>query len=1614
MAMDSFDCLLSELKQKSVNKSQQGTSFEVLMKRFFIISPLYHELFSDVWLWNEFPYNGGKHDFGIDLVAKMNGIDEYCAIQCKFYAEDYSIQKSDVDTFLSASGKAFFVNGEPKRYSDRIVVSTTDKWSKTAEDTIEGQNPAVTRIRLKDLKESGIDWDSFKLNNLDTMKRDQLRHVRPHQKKAIDKVIEGFKTASRGKLIMACGTGKTYTSLKIAEELTEGKGNILFLVPSISLLNQTLLEWSAQCKYDFSVFAICSDPKASKNADDGNRVSDTVIPATTNVESLCSYYEKGWEKTKFKLFFSTYQSIEVIHNFQKKTGLTFDLVICDEAHRTTGVTLANEDESNFVRVHDNSYLKANKRLYMTATPRIYGDDSKAKANDAGAELCSMDDEEKYGKEFFRLGFSEAVSLGLLSDYKVIVLAVDEKYVSRALQGLLTDSSKELVLDDAVKIIGCLNGLSKRTLYEGEKSYFINDPNPMKRAVAFSSSIKASKKFVEMFGQIQEELKIYGEDDSLVTVELEHVDGTNNALYRKEKIEWLKDNIADNHCRVLSNARCLSEGIDVPALDSVIFLNPRSSIVDIIQSVGRVMRKAEGKQYGYIILPIGIPAGIEPEQALSDNERYKIVWDVLQALRAHDDRFNNTINKIDLNHKKPDNISIFGVSGRYDDETDDDPSKGTRSYQNIEYHFEELQQWKESIYAKIVQKCGSRRYWENWAKDIADIANRHIEEIKILVKKPEIKPTFQEFVKALRSNLNQSINPSDAIEMLAEHMITKPVFDALFENYEFVKNNPVSQIMQDMLEILNEKAIDKEQEILENFYLSVQERAKGIDNAEGKQKIIIELYEQFFKNALPKQVEKLGIVYTPVEVVDFIINSVNSVLVNRFNKCINDKGIHVLDPFTGTGTFIVQLLRSGLLSKDNLLYKYTNEIHANEIVLLAYYIAAINIEETFHDLSQSEDYVPFEGIVLTDTFAMTEKQKAKKASGADVLSYMFAKNSARAEKQLKAPITVIIGNPPYSVGQKSGNDNNQNTSYEFLDQTIAETYVARSNSTLTRNAYDTYIKAFRWATDRIGDNGVIGFVTNGSFLDATALDGFRECLVEEFNYVYVYNLKGDQRTQGERSRREGGKIFGSGSRAPIAITILVKKKGVKKERRIHYYEVEDYLSREQKLEKLKSHGSMENVSWKTIVPNDNNDWINQRKQSYMNFTVIGDKSGSNISSYFSDNYASGLLTNRDPWLYNYSEDVAKNNAYRMIEFYNQEKERIWKEIDDEYVPKLGRLNKKAIEKIVTEIKNNDTHRISWSAGLVSSLAGKKEICSDSTRIVKVMYRPFCKKYLAYNRAIIERPSKWEKIYPENYENYVICISGTGSKKGFSALITDCSQDLQLLANAQCYPLYMYDKREVDNLTQISLFDDSERQLYDYTRRFAISDDILNAFTEKYRKNISKEDIFYYVYAVLHDKYYVSTYAENLIKEMPRIPFLKGFDEYVKIGKELAELHLNYETIVDASSLGLNVTIKNNNYKVRKMSFKKSGKDVDRSTIIFNESITINNIPERAYQYIVNGRSPMEWIMESYRIKTDQDSGIIDDPNTYGDDKYIYNLLISSISISIKTLDIIDSMPEYLEI
>lgn len=1596
--------ILELLEKNSESTREKGSKFEILIKNWFLTKKLYADNIKEIWLWDEFPYRDqfGGSDSGIDLVI-YNEKDEFVAIQCKFYKQDSEISKSDVDTFISTSAKLFEVDGEKRKFSGRIFVSTTNKWSKKANNLIENQEINVQRISRDQLENSDVDWSKIYSGKLGKEARRQSKIIREHQKEAIYSVNEYFKENDRGKLIMACGTGKTFTSLKIAENETNKNGLVLFLVPSIALLGQALQEWSNDVDIDTKLYpiCICSDSKISgkKIKGDNNIISvvDLASPATTDIEKIIIRLDEIKNKKGMKVIFSTYQSIDVIIKAQKellernKTFGIFDLIICDEAHRTTGVILKDKDESNFVKVHKNEFIKAKKRLYMTATPRLYDDSSKSKVKEKNIELCSMDDKNLYGEEIYRIGFGKAVEKGLLTDYKVLILTLNSSQIPKELQSIIANGENEFKVDDATKLIGCINGLSKQILETGGivKS---TDPEPMKRAVAFCRDIKTSKKITNNLNNYSETYISSLKEEAqrkMVDITSKHIDGGMNALERDELLSWLKEDSGDKECRVLTNARCLSEGVDVPNLDAVLFLSSKNSQVDVVQSVGRVMRKAPNKKYGYIIIPVLIPSNKKPEESLNDNETYKVIWSVLNALRAHDDRFNASVNKIDINKKKPENI-IIGTPDNSGSDFVGEVKESNPIYQQTLFPIDIVQN---AIYAKMVEKVGDRKYFEQWAKDVAKIAQIQIDRIKDLIaKSEEHKKAFNNFVKGLQENINSSIDSEEAIEMLSQHIITKPIFEALFENYSFVKNNPISSSMEEILNLLLEQQFEKETAELKEFYADVRVRVGNIDNSEGKQKIIVELYEKFFKTAFPKLVDKLGIVYTPIEVVDFIINSVEDVLKKEFNRSLTDENVNILEPFVGTGTFISRLLQSGNIKPKDLERKYKKEIFANEIVLLAYYIATVNIENIYHDLNNEAEYKEFEGICLTDTFQLGEDKEESQ-----LIFNSFKENSERVKRQKNAPLQIIFGNPPYTIGQNSANDNAQNKKYPILDNRILETYSKESSAGLNKALYDAYIKAFRWATDRLNKNGgVIGFVTNGAWIDGTATSGFRKTIEKEFSSIYIFNLRGNQRTSGEISRREGGKIFGGRSRTPIAITLLVKNPNEEKEKaKIHYYDIGDYLTREEKLSKIndfKSIGSKK-MDWQILNPNEEGDWINQRNDKFKDFIPLIDKDNKNNKETFFTMSSNGVVTSRDSWVYSYSKVNLEKNMRETIDFYNKE------------VEKILNTRKKDKNKAIEDIIDTNPVNISWSADLKKKANSYKFDEFYKSDIVISLYRPFTKQYLYFNKFWNERYSRQDKFKA----SLSIGTIGIGGNKEFSITILKEIGDFQTLQNANFYPLYCVEEENKNK--DKSLFENSD-EIKEENKKDGISDYIFNLAKQKYSTKITKEDIFYYVYGFLHNEDYKKEFEADLKKLIPRLPLVDDyriFKTYSDIGRELADLHLNYENI-EKDKVIIVEGEENNNFKVEKMRFtSKDKKDV----IIFNSDIKIKNIPLEAYNYQVNGKSAIEWIMERYAITVDKDSQIENNPNLWCEEnknpRYILDLLLSVISLSVRTNELVKKLP-----
>lgn len=1564
--MATFNQLIDQINNNTTDNRDRGTAFEKMVVAYLENEPAYKNRYSNVWMLSDVPaeYGISKRDTGVDIVAKDRATGKLTAVQAKFYKG--KVGKDTINSFVAEASKNY--------YADGIIVTTTNEWNSNAENALEGLSKPITRIGLSQLEHADIDWQLFDFNSYNKGLKKSRKKLRDYQTKAIEKSLAYFKDHSRGKLIMAPGTGKTFTSLKIAEALMKDQDkqifNVLYLVPSIQLLSQTLFSWNSDVSDEIELqsFSVVSDSKASKRkrGTDDLSAKDVGFPATTDFTRLVEEYKalKDSDNKQMRGVFSTYQSIDVVGNAQKQGFPEFDLIIADEAHRTTGAKALNDDPSVFTKVHYNKNVQGKLRLYQTATPKIYGTEAKKKAEDDSVILASMDDQKLYGDEIFRMSFGEAVSRGYLTDYKVSVIAVSESYINKNMQNIMADDSNELKTDDIGKIIGVWNAMVKRNGANGAIT-----GAPLKRAIGFTDSILHSKMLANTFNHVVNDYLDDASEGSYY-VDVRHVDGTLNALQKKEALDWLETDIPENEARMLSNVRFLTEGIDVPNLDAVVFFSPKKSQVDIVQAVGRIMRKFEGKEYGYIILPIVLDTNVDPSVALDNNEKYKAVWQVLNALRSTDERFEAEINKLELNKKKSGKIKIIGVSTRPHDKVDEDRGKKAEEQQkteqlSLDIDNENITDLEKAFYGKIVKKVGDRRYLEDWSADVARIAQRHITKIKDLIEtQTGARKAFDVFIRGLRYNINDSIDEEQAIEMLAQHLITQPIFEALFDEYSFVHDNPVSKAMNDVVSAFSLFGFDKEQKELEPFYESVKLRASGIDNAEAKQKIIVTLYDKFFRTGFKKTTEQMGIVFTPVEVVDFIIKSVDWALKEYLGRSLADENVHILDPFTGTGTFITrtlqyfnQLMGAGVINYEAILRKYMHELHANEIVLLSYYIAAINIEAVFDEINgPDEGYVPFNGIVLTDTFESTEEQPT-------LDDKLFGANNARLKEQQKEPITVIIGNPPYSVGQKNANDDNQNEHYPKLEASIQSTYVKRSNSNLSKGLYDSYIKAFRWATDRLDDKGIIGFVTNGSFIDSGTTDGLRASLYEEFNQLYIFNLRGNQRTLGEQSRKEGGKIFGGGSRAPIAISILVKDGSNNHE--LFYHDIGDYLSREQKLDILGHTRSIDGTEWQNIQPDKNDDWINQRDPNYQKYASIGNE------VFYSS--AVGVSTNRDAWVNGFSKEAVLKNSKYLIDNYNEALEQT---PNYEKEPNLM-----------------DDTKIKWSSGLKKQLQLGHKLQFNSKDLVETLYRPFTKKYLMYDRNIVERPGQYYNKWGE--KNLVIVTTGRGASRDFSVLISSLIPDIQLLMNGQGFMRY----------------DNSE----DPNALFSTSRDNMNqAFADKL--GLSLDDTFAYVYGLLNSPEYQQKYANDLKKDLARIPVVANKEKYVEIGKKLMDLHINYEEVPVYSDVKI-VAREDLSYVVKKMKFGKkldpetNRKVNDHSKIIFNSDITVENIPEKAYEYIVNGRSAIEWIMDQYRVKTDKKSGITDDPNDFSDDpKYIFNLLLRIINVSVQTVDLINSLPK----
>ena len=1517
---------------------------------------------------------------------------------------------------------------------------------------------------------------------------------------------------------MACGTGKTFTSLKIAERQTNNNGLVLFLMPSLALLSQTLYDWKRQASAHMSAFAVCSDSKVGKSGDEDDfssymRPSDLNFPATTDAKSLANAVNAALERKALThaegmtVIFSTYQSLDVIHQAQTDYQLpALDLIICDEAHRTAGGYLvadrksvkkaatamtaqldaelektvepvavpkegagapetklepakrgrkprarrgadsAVDDESNFTRIHDDEYIKGAKRLYMTATPKVYGEAAKQQESVGEAILYSMDDENVFGPVFSTLNFDRAVKLGCLVDYKVIILVGDKSLLQTDEQ--LLDFSQY----HAAKVIGTWKALNKY----GVSTELTGDEQPMRRAVGFAQLIDStgkydkagSKQFTKYFNNTVEHYREHIKELSLsdpngraseefaylnehnLVCDCKHIDGSMDAITKGQLLDWLRTDPEENHCKVLFNVRCLSEGVDVPALDAVVFLSPRKSQVDVVQTVGRVMRTAPGKTRGYVIIPVVTNDLEHPESIFDKNQSFDVVWQVLNALKS--------IN--------PDHVLVDGATQKIDERIEvicvqkdevkgkakaskgskpprppkppkpTDPKDPKHPGQGSLFDLDKAIKVEETIKSTIIKKLGRRKEWQDWAEDVAKICTEQVTAINKILdanKDPDFQAEFAKFCLDLNDSIGQHLDRDEVIDMLAQHIVIKPVLDELFRGFPFTEQNPIAKGLSDMLVKLDAEGLTKTNQDLRGFYQSVEFRMQNVTTVEDRQKVIVDLFDRFFKVAFPKQQEKLGIVYTPIEVVDFINHSVNDILKKEFGSSLGSHGVHIMDPFTGTGTFITRMMQCPeLISVQELEHKYRHELHAQEILPLAYYVASINIESVYHDM-MGKDAAHYERnriVVLTDTFSEVEDK-------AHTITGFFGDNSELRDTVRALPLKVIIGNPPYSVGQSNANDDNQNTSYPALEQRIADTYVILGTKTVKKSLYDSYIKAFRWASDRLDDQGIIAFVSNAGWLDGAAANGLRRCLQQEFSSVYVYHLKGDCRASGEQGRKEGNNIF-TGSRTSIAITILVKNPLVQTQGKIYFAAVDDYLSREEKLGRLVELGSIFNAPLVEITPDGHGDWLNQRRDDFSNFISIDGKKSDGLAIF--DNYSTGVNTARAAWSYNASKDAIELNFKECIGLYNSQ------------VASL-KANPSQFKRI------NDETKIKWSTVLIDRLHKLQNVPEFSSWSIScALYRPFIKLWLYNEKIWMHSAYQMPQLFPFNGAENLVIGTLTAESKQFTCLMSNCICDLNLLKFlSQCFPRYLYRKVSSSDSAKdagglmAGLEFNSEPQgqiINGYERVDAIRPEAVEHFKAAYPEEAAAIDVdavFYYIYGILHSPDYRAIYANNLQKELPRIPRVATYAEFKAFedaGRALAKLHVGYESVEPYSgctfSYAKGVSSDNLDYNIEQLKYGKlkgktgnAGKD--KTVIVYNDQLTISNIPSEAQDYVVGAQSALDWVVERCRVKVDKASHITNDYNNYGkemgDERYILNLILRVITVSLETVKIVKNLP-----
>ena len=1391
--------VLRKLTADDPNTAVQGRRFERLVQAALRAHPGEYgrERFAEVWLWSEWPDRvalGYGQDIGIDIVARQTPAygGELCAVQCKFYERE--VPTSGVDKFLAASGTADFAS--------RLLVATS-RVSKNGMIKARRAEPRCELLHTSEMDRWVDDWREY----IDTPDRLEIPPAPKHklyefQDEAVRRIADGFLDADRGQLILPCGTGKSLVALRAAERVAGRGGRVLYLVPSIALIGQTMREWSRQREMPLRYLGVCSDPtagrKASRKTDIAGDLTELAIPVTTDVEKLAAEFARPAPDDAMQVVFSTYQSSPQISAAQEQAGggAVFDLIICDEAHRTTGIEPSSEGlgTSPFRIVHDDRRIRGRKRLYMTATPRVFTARQRKKIDDPAFEgdSYSMDEPGTFGKRFYEMEFSEAVDGKYLTDYEVLVITATEGAYLQSLANVglshevLVHEDTKLALDDAVKLAGCWDALSSPATTEVQPGrypgqVFPGGGEPARSAIAFTNLVRTSETVALVWPKVVDALARQraavgngggGTNPPHLQLDVDHIDGSTPAAERTDLLEKLREraeHTADGRpvCRVLSNARVLTEGVDVPSLDAVIFLNSRSSTVDITQAVGRAMRKAPCKQKGYIVIPVVVPDDASPQEMLGASD-FKTVWEVVRALRSHDSRMEYYVSNASAwMRNAPLRITSYG--------------RGADAGEYEQRMSQQLQlQLHQEIASKVVEIIGDKQMYPRWGKRAADICRQVQTRVNHLISGDGAAQTaFRRFLKGIRNSIGEHVTHEQAQEMIAQHAVTIPVFEVMLAGSGFAEQNPVSQEIERLLATFRELGVSFDEELrpLTRAYQQMEAAFEGAVTSAEKVDILREIYNGFFKEAMENIVKRVGIVYTPVQIVDFMVRSAAAICQKEFGRSIGSENLHILDPFTGTGSYLARLIEmkgedgNYLIAPEDLDRKYKEELHANELILLAYYIAAIKIEEAKHSRDIESDgvttYDRYRKILLTDTFLESPSQSSFPA---------FQDNIRGRLEQDATPMTVILANPPWSSGQKKAGQDNPNLKYEEVAYRVKQTYGVKHREVTGRapggNALgNLYVKAIRWCSDRVlpnvqrGDHpAIIGLVHPNSLTDGTSLAGVRATLRDEFTDIYVINLRGNAFKAGEEWKREGDKVFGADSMQGVQITFIVRNptKPLEQSAVLHYTQVPDYLRLDQKWEWLENIGDVTSPKLAEVPVTSRHDWINLSDGTFGELLPICDTDKKNPLIAFTQ-HARGVGTSCDVYVYSFDRQRLIERVHRLIDAYEEALE--WYEDnprDDVFV------------KATT---NDRLDEIQWTSTLKTSLKQRKDIIFEESRIREVLYRPFTKLWLYEDDRILSAVKTVSAMFPRDAEVESYAVTGGSNNSSPESLIaSDVLSDL----------------------------------------------------------------------------------------------------------------------------------------------------------------------------------------------------------------------------------------------